>query len=491
MPSRPLSSSTRRFSLELLEDRSMMAGIPVLNSLPGAAQTIYLDFNGDFLATWNRTDSNQTYTNVNVGVFNLDNNLAIGDAESAAIQKIWQAVADDFAPFNVNVTTVDPGNFANGQALRIVMAGQTSATLRTAAGNTFNMNGTVFIGDNNGNAVDTSGYAAIDSYTNGEPNTVYVFARYINTWGNIDSEDRIRDLQYVMATTASHEAGHAFGLFHQGDYDTGSSITTPIMGSNTQGDRSVWSINTTGSTTVNALTHLTNIFGARAGDFSSSYPSASNFPISYNPIRGYSGSVTGIIGLNADRDLFRINVSSTGTYNFNLTTPAFGNLDGKLILYRVHENVPLVGIYYEMIATADPAVTSANPFANLGASFSMTLQPGKYGIVVQSHGSYGDLGQYTLRITQPSIYAYDSNMVTLAYASETSPTPTTPTMPVTKSNSGLEAKSNLAGAGSTTQSVKLLKMQDVNLAAPMAESSKVLIKAEKLRVIDDLFAKWE
>lgn len=478
-------SSKRRFSLELLEDRSMMAGIPALSSLPGAAQTIYLDFNGDFLAQWNRTDSNQTYTNVNVGVFNLDNNLAISDAESSAIQKIWQSVADDYAPFNVNVTTVDPGSFANGQALRIVMAGDVSATLRTSAGRTFNMSGTVFIGDNNGNAVDTSGYSAIGSYTNNEPNTVYVFARYINTWGTTDSEGRFRDLQYVMATTASHEAGHAFGLVHHGNYDVGSDITTPIMGSNTQGDRSVWSVYMDGSTTVNSLTTLTNIFGARADDFSSSYGSAPTFPLSYNVIRGYSGSVTGIVGLNGDTDLFKITVSSASTYNFNVTTPAFGNLDAKLILYRV-TSIPLFGYYYENIAMADPAVTASNPFANLGASMSITLQPGTYGIVVQSHGSYGDLGQYTLKVSQPGLVIVDtSSMVTVAYADASTTTPT-------KTNSTSLASTKLmAGAGSMTSAPKLLVLPEMLVALPTVEPLKHQSKADKLRVLDDLFAKWE
>lgn len=465
----------------------MMAGIPALSSLPGAAQTLFLDFDGDFLATWNRTDSNQTYTNVNVGEFNLDNMAGISDMETAAIRKIWQSVADDYAPFNVNVTTLAPASFANGVSLRVVMAGDTTATLRTSANTTHNMSGTVFIGDDNGSAVNTSGYAAINSYTNGEPNTVYVFAKYINTWGTTDSEGRFRDLQYVMATTASHEAGHAYGLEHHGNYDVGTNVTTPIMGSNTQGDRSIWSVYTVGSTTVNSLTHLTNVFGARADDYSSSYGSATNFPLSYSPLHGYAGNVTGIVSLNSDRDLFRVTVSSTTTYNFNVTTPAFGNLDAKMILYRV-SSIPFFGYYYETIATSDPAITPYHPFSGLGASFQITLQPGTYAVAVLSHGGYGDLGQYTLRISQPSTFYYDVNLLTLSTATSTT-TSTTTTLSPTKTTSMLTTSKSMGGAGSTLEAPKLVA---VATTAPLAaEQERQLLKINKLRVLDDLFAKWE
>ena len=43
--------------------------------------------------------------------------------ELAAIKEVWQRMAEDFAPFNINVTTVDPGYFANGRALRVAIGG--------------------------------------------------------------------------------------------------------------------------------------------------------------------------------------------------------------------------------------------------------------------------------------------------------------------------------------------------------------------------------
>ena len=37
------------------------------------------------------------------------NAAAFDDAERTAIQTIWQSVAEDYAPFDVDVTTADPG----------------------------------------------------------------------------------------------------------------------------------------------------------------------------------------------------------------------------------------------------------------------------------------------------------------------------------------------------------------------------------------------
>ena len=405
------ASPTRRLQFQALESRALMAGIPALSSLPGAARSIYLDFNGHFQATWNRTDSGQQYTNVSAGQFNIDNTAGISDAEALAIRKIWETVADDYAPFNVNVTTVVPTSFANGVALRVVMAGDCSATLRTGANSTINVSGDRFIANSSGQLVDTSGYAAINSFTNAEPNVVYVFAKYMSTWGNIDSEGHFRDLRAMIATTASHEAGHSFGLVHHGDYDVGSGITTPIMGANTQGDRTIWSKYTVGSTTHDNLAKLTQVFGARADDFGGSYNTAPTFQFpSYSPLFGWRGTMRGIIGRETDTDMFRITVNSTTNYNFNLTVPQFGNLDAKLALYRV-TRIPLVGFRYETVAFADPGISSITPFQGLGASFSLTLQPGTYAVAVRSHGGFGDLGNYTLSIGHSSIVINDPIVV--------------------------------------------------------------------------------
>jgi hypothetical protein len=82
------------------------AVVPAYSSNPGAAATLYLDFNGHFEAQWG------SHSNITTPVFSMDEDTTtFASNELAAIKEVWQRVAEDFAPFNINVTTVDPGDF--------------------------------------------------------------------------------------------------------------------------------------------------------------------------------------------------------------------------------------------------------------------------------------------------------------------------------------------------------------------------------------------
>ncbi len=461
-----------------------MAGIPQLSSLPGASQTIFLDFDGDTQPVWHRTDSGQTYTNVVAGEFNIDGTPGISSTEEAAIRAIWETVADDYSPFNVNVTTVAPTSFADRVGLRVVMSGDTSATLKTSGGATFNTGiRPVFISNDQGAMVDTSGYAALNSYTNSEPNVVYVFAKYMSTWNTIDSEGRFRDLRAIIANTASHEAGHAFGLEHHGNYDVGTSITTPIMGSNTQGDRTIWSSYTVDSIPVDSIARLTSLLGARPDDYANGigiFSSAGEFPLNYSVISGWKGTVKGVIGTTLDVDLFRLTTTTTNTYQFTVTVPQFGNLDSQLVLYSIRPGT--FGFdTLSQVSLVDPAI-STSPFSGLGASLSATLPAGKWAVGVRSHGGYGDLGNYTLTVSipssglaiDPSVLAASNVMVTLV-----STTTTTTSNTTTKSG----------GAGSGAELLLNIVQSDAAKSAVFITETKN-DKRSRHELVDDVFAKW-
>lgn len=76
-------------------------GDPAGGSKPGAAFTVYLDFDG---ATVQNTEWNRSYEE---DVFELSANAAASDADY--VYQVWARVAEDYAPFDVNVTTTDPG----------------------------------------------------------------------------------------------------------------------------------------------------------------------------------------------------------------------------------------------------------------------------------------------------------------------------------------------------------------------------------------------
>src|SRR5262249_50630462 len=90
-----------RPSLEQLEDRQLLSGIPALSSLPAAPNTLYLDFTG-------------RHAQAGGTGFDIDGDSAISDQESAIITEVWKRVAESFSPFNLNVTTVDPGTYPPG-----------------------------------------------------------------------------------------------------------------------------------------------------------------------------------------------------------------------------------------------------------------------------------------------------------------------------------------------------------------------------------------
>jgi hypothetical protein len=86
----------------------MALDVPAFSSLPGANQTIYLDFNGH---TTTGTSWNSSYgvTSINSPAYSTDADTAnFSASELSTIQQVWKRVAEDFAPFNVNVTTVEP-----------------------------------------------------------------------------------------------------------------------------------------------------------------------------------------------------------------------------------------------------------------------------------------------------------------------------------------------------------------------------------------------
>ena len=75
-----------------------------LHSKPGASKTIYLDFNGHVLTgtAWNTGLADP----INAPAWTTDADATtFNDSERTSIQYIWQRVAEDFAPFDVDVTT--------------------------------------------------------------------------------------------------------------------------------------------------------------------------------------------------------------------------------------------------------------------------------------------------------------------------------------------------------------------------------------------------
>ncbi len=350
-----------------------------LASLPGAAKTIYLDFDGHVTSgtTWN---SAYNVATIESPPFDLDGDTNTWTA--AELQRIvdtWSVVAEDFAPWNVNVTTIDPG----ANALSRTGSGDTSWGTRVV------ITADTFAGCGCG------GHAYIGSFGDSVDEPVFVY------------NESFRGVS--EATT--HEVGHAMLLAHDGTttgnpyytgHGTGETSWAPIMGAAYYVNVGQWSrqdytnANNNGSGAnygegrddIGILSSLTNVngFGLRSDDHGDAASQAT-------PLIGDTPSVEGLIATRTDVDVFSFSTGG-GTATFTASPAALGaNLDIALLLRN----------------SSGQQVAFASDPATLGASLTAALEAGDYTVEVDGVGTgdpmassptgytdYGSLGVYTL-----------------------------------------------------------------------------------------------
>jgi hypothetical protein len=324
-------------------------GVPGYSSNPGATVKLYIDFNGAAATSWG------SYSVPTTPAYDQDGDAStFSDAELASIKEIWARVSEKYSPFNIDVTTVDPGSYPIGKVLRVVVGGNGS-----------------WAGGGYG------GISYVNAFTSG-PNTSWVFPANL---GN--------GTPLYTAEAVSHESGHAFGLQHQStwsgttktaEYSMGNATTAPIMGNSYYATRGTWWYGTSSisSTSIQddmaIISRSANGFGYRADDHGNSLSVADTLLVSGDTLSG-----SGVIEKTTDSDYFKF-MTAGGAVTLSANVIAAGaTLDLKLALYDA--NGGLVG-------TADTA--------SLGESISLTLSPGTYYLSVISEGNYGDVGQYTI-----------------------------------------------------------------------------------------------
>ncbi len=347
--------------------------VPALASNPGAPATVYLNFTGD-LRNW------LTYANAGMSVYDTDGNpQAFSGPERQQIAEIWARVAEHFSPFNVNVTTVDPGNLNNGQTLMVNIGDQTGWF---RAGNT--------------------GISSTGSFTNDDPNVVYVFTDKFTS--NRDSNLFLRE----VANTAAHEAGHAFGLAHHRqynadgsvaqEYDPGSGDWAPIMGYSLGGGRHTWGVGRIDDGGNNPVYEYDisyiaghNGFGYREDGAGHDFAHATRLNINRltatatadgvivpNPLANDAG--------NLKQDFYSF-ATAGGTVQVRADVLGFENAADLRARVELWSDGRLVA--------------AAGPDAQGNAALSADVAAGKYYVKVMGGGSQYDIGQYTLTISAP------------------------------------------------------------------------------------------
>ncbi len=336
-----------------------LKAVPKLNSLPGAPATIFLDFDGHYVTS---------------GVWNNGTPLNCAAPTLSAIQitEIFNRVAEDYRPFEINITTDSAFFIAAPFDKRIRIIITPTSSWYPGVG----------------------GIAWIGSFVWGDDTPAFVFS------------DKFNSNAKLIAECCSHESGHTVGLSHQSKYDAvdctnpletynsgqgiGEAAWAPVMGKSYNRNLTNWNNGPTPYGCNNVQDNLSiitnsNGFGFRADDYGDVIDNSASI------INTANFSVDGVISTNTDKDVFTITLAHNN--KLLLTAVPFGisanndgaNLDIKLEIYN-SEGI-LLNAY--------------NPFEKLNVVIDTTLYAGTYYFVVDGTGNanigeYGSLGAYTI-----------------------------------------------------------------------------------------------
>lgn len=406
-----------------------------LHSLPGAARTIYLDFDGATTSgtAWNGSRTNKIPDGTVASAFDLDGSPSWSPSEHARIQTVWQIVAEDYAPFAVDVTTEPPSYDRLDR----------SDPSDTVYGTTVVITDDVAVHGSLCGSQYCTGIAYTDvfnmceSCTPGFRSPSHAF--YQPAWAFTAYFDSAMDI----ASTVSHEAGHNLGLVHDGrgsgaPYYAGHGIWTPIMGS---GPHPVvqWSNAAyTGGTNLDNNDKPMPLQDDVQVIASSGAPMRSDDVGDTVEMSEMVPSTPRIIGRRTDVDVFSLG-RCTGTVTVNaLVAPVSPNLDVRITLLRGDGST---------LASADPPANAGDGVTagGMGATLTYTATDQMLYAMVDGVGNgtpdddyddYGSLGRYTLSVsgcsTGPTATATPTVSPTVTPSATPSVTPTvTPTTTAT------------------------------------------------------------
>ncbi len=353
-----------------------------LHSRPGATRTIYLDFDGHTLSMNGWTVSNNGAVDIVAPPWDTDGDpTSFSSGEQTAIQNIWLRVAEDYAAFDVDVTTEYPGE----AALTRSNAGDTQYGIRaliSPIGSYFgNPGGISYIGPFD----DFVGFAGNPDYY--KPSLIF--------------PENLANNEKYIAEAISHEVGHSLGLSHDGvsggaDYYSGQGNWAPIMGVGYYKPISQWSHGeyTNANNAEDDLIVMTqNGLSFRVDDYGNTIGTAT-------ALSGINIVTNGVISRTNDVDFFSF-ITGNGTVQITVT-PWERGADLHILLSLYNSSGTLIT---NVQTTDDPGA------GVLPASVTLLLASGTYYFSVDGIGAddphingysdYASLGQYTVNVTLP------------------------------------------------------------------------------------------
>jgi autotransporter-associated beta strand protein len=320
------------------------SNIVSLQSYPGSDAVLLLDFFGGYTASWGGV----SYPKPNVS--------------NAQIKDVWKRVAEDYMPFNINVTTdIEVYRNAPARSRQICVFTPTTAAMPSGA----------------------AGVAYIGSWDWGSDTVCWS----IYTSGKSAGE------------VGSHEAGHTLNLGHQGTstagyyggHGSGATGWGPIMGAGYYQNVITWArgeyqdANNQQEELDVIVTQNTGV-AYRTDDTGSTLDGARYLELFSN----YSATGEGVIETTEDTDSFQFTTTG-GTVS--LTAKPVGDWAN-------------LAISATLVNQANTVIASNNPQTSLSATISTYVPAGTYTFNVTGAGrnnpltdgftSYGSLGYYSI-----------------------------------------------------------------------------------------------
>ena len=340
----------------------------VLHSRPGAPNVLYLNFSGENVTgtVWNSSLDRITIPAV---AFSSDADYStFNDAEQLTIKRIWQRVAEDFAPFNIDVTTERPAAFGSRTAHALI-------TRNTDA-------------DGEPNPSSTGGGVAyVDVFT--QDNYAYYRPAWIY-FNNFNSNEG------YIAEAVSHEIGHNLGLSHDGQtgstayyggHGSGDISWGPIMGTAYNRNVSQWSKGEyyLANNTQNDLAILDGKLAYRPDDHGDTRNTATALIVTDG---------TNVVSSKPDSDAINSNSVNRGVLERNLDVDVFSFVTGNgQVSLTVNPWIMSSGsrggnldLLLELYDEANALVLSTNAASRTYAVIQPVLPPGRYYLYIRNTG---------------------------------------------------------------------------------------------------------
>lgn len=348
-----------------------------LHSDRGAKYSLFIDFDGGAVSgtAWNNTTGAKQ---LQAEPYDTDGRPdKFSSAELSAMMEIWEQVAEDFAPFRVDVTTEDPGRNSGNTGWILVTrsdTGRQSKLPHPQAGAV--------------SYINTFGFSHTPYYS---PAFVYS--------NNLGSPT-------AVAGAVSHGMGHILGLSHDGAGSGSDSRVSwaPIMGLDPERQVTQWS--RSGVNAQDDIAILTGRLGLKGDDHNDTrYDKGTRLIVDGRGRlqAGPDGNRPQNGGVIEDQDDIDVFVFSAGEGTIDLTvTPAWqafdmqqrrgGNLDVKVALFDANGK----------------QITARDPGNDTAANLKTRVAGGRYSLEISGvanpgnpDSDYGSLGRYYITGSVP------------------------------------------------------------------------------------------